>query len=642
VGSEGLQSNQGQSPGHSGQRLFYLRGTGLFGGITGDALGDGFTATLSAQTTTALWNASQLQGENITTITPLNGQVMSYNGLAWTPASMNALFTAGDGIDILGNTISADVTDLIGNGLAEDASNNIIVKYDTLTNTAVQGNQTATIIAGNGLYGGIANDALGNGFSATLSVDYGTIANTAVEGSQTATITVGGGLTGGITSNALGDGFLANINVRYDSALWNASLLQGIGITTAAPNTNQVLTYNGIVWDTSSVGRLLISGDGVDITNNTIKVDVTDFISNGLSEDGSNNIIVNYGITQNSAVEGHQTATITAGTGLSGGITSDSLGDGFNTTIIAQTDSALWNASKLQGVGITTVSPSNAEVLSYNGSSWTPASVGGLFISGDGIDITGNTIDIDVTDIIGTGLTETANNLSVTYGTAVGTAVQGNQTATIIAGNGLSGGITADALGNGFSAGLNVIYGNSANTAVEGNKTATITAGNGLTGGGETADVTLDVGQGTGITVSPDAVALNITFTDGLYVNENQANSINSSMISDGEVKTEDIAVNAVGSSEVIDNSLSSSDLAVNVISSLDGVGESLCLITSFAPMVGQALVGLRLKIFDGLGNLASDKASSERYRPCARLAASADSFAARCARRPLSAISAR
>ncbi len=56
----------------------------------------------------------------------------------------------------------------------------------------------------------------------------------------------------------------------------------------------------------------------------------------------------------------------------------------------------------------------------------------------------------------GTGITVDGSGVHVQYGTAAGTAVQGNQTATITAGDGLAGGITADALGDGFTASLSV------------------------------------------------------------------------------------------------------------------------------------------------------------------------------------------
>ena len=54
----------------------------------------------------------------------------------------------------------------------------------------------------------------------------------------------------------------------------------------------------------------------------------------------------------------------------------------------------------------------------------------------------------------------TETSFSVVYGTAAGSAVQGNQTASITAGNGLTGGVSGDALGDGFAATLNVAGGN--------------------------------------------------------------------------------------------------------------------------------------------------------------------------------------
>jgi len=89
-----------------------------------------------------------------------------------------------------------------------------------------------------------------------------------------------------------------------------------------------------------------------------------------------------------------------------------------------------------------------------------------------------------------------------------------------------------------------------------------VAAGTGLTGGGVTGDVVLNVGAGSGITVAENSIALDDAYTDSRYVNENQANSISSAMMTD----------NAVGSSEVTDNSLSAGDLAVDVISSINGI----------------------------------------------------------------------
>jgi hypothetical protein len=77
-------------------------------------------------------------------------------------------------------------------------------------------------------------------------------------------------------------------------------------------------------------------------------------------------------------------------------------------------------------------------------------------------------------------------------------------------------------------------------------------------------------GQGT--SSSPFQLQINQSTTDGWYVNEGQANSISSGMITDGEVGTADLANGAVNSAKVENNSLSASDLSVDVVSSIDGI----------------------------------------------------------------------
>ncbi|MCD4666136.1 MAG: hypothetical protein K8R68_12775 [Bacteroidales bacterium] len=63
-----------------------------------------------------------------------------------------------------------------------------------------------------------------------------------------------------------------------------------------------------------------------------------------------------------------------------------------------------------------------------------------------------------------------------------------------------------------------------------------VKAGKGLTGGGISGDVSVDVGAGTGITVNSNDVALNTSYADARYVNENQNIKLNGKWLSgDGE-----------------------------------------------------------------------------------------------------------
>ena len=65
------------------------------------------------------------------------------------------------------------------------------------------------------------------------------------------------------------------IVARNSESLWNSNQLQGIGITTTLPSTDQILTYNGTNWTPDDLGSLLTSGTGISINNNTISAQNT-------------------------------------------------------------------------------------------------------------------------------------------------------------------------------------------------------------------------------------------------------------------------------------------------------------------------------------------------------------------------------
>lgn len=92
----------------------------LSGGSGSYFAGTGLTlngTTFSAQTTTALWNANQLQGRGLSTATPSTGEYLQWNGSVWAPASVTGgiTYSAGTGLDLSGNTFSAQNTSAIWN-----------------------------------------------------------------------------------------------------------------------------------------------------------------------------------------------------------------------------------------------------------------------------------------------------------------------------------------------------------------------------------------------------------------------------------------------------------------------------------------------------------------------------------------------
>jgi hypothetical protein len=102
-----------------------------------------------------------------------------------------------------------------------------------------------------------------------------------------------------------------------------------------------------------------------------------------------------------------------------------------------------------------------------------------------------------------------------------------------------------------------------------------VSAGQGLTGGGTSGDVYLDVGAGTGIAVSTDAVGLASSYADGSahdsrFVNEGQSNSITSAMIVDGTIQQGDLGfsagdVTAVWSGDGLDGGGDQGDLTLSI-----------------------------------------------------------------------------
>ncbi len=88
-----------------------------------------------------------------------------------------------------------------------------------------------------------------------------------------------------------------------------------------------------------------------------------------------------------------------------------------------------------------------------------------------------------------------------------------------------------------------------------------IIAGSGLTGGGMSDPVTLNIGAGTGLTVTADQVSLNTTFTDDRYIQEGEANSVSSGMIAQGVVGGDEIEDNAIGNSKMANNAIDTDEI---------------------------------------------------------------------------------
>ena len=63
--------------------------------------------TFNANTTSALWNANQLQGRTLSATAPTSGQTLKWNGTSWTPGNDSiATYTAGNGVSMASNKVT--------------------------------------------------------------------------------------------------------------------------------------------------------------------------------------------------------------------------------------------------------------------------------------------------------------------------------------------------------------------------------------------------------------------------------------------------------------------------------------------------------------------------------------------------------
>ncbi|MFC2114455.1 beta strand repeat-containing protein [Bacteroidota bacterium] len=326
-----------------------------------------------------------LQGNDVSSTAPTNGQVLTWNnGSSQWEASTPIVntYSAGTGISLNGSTFNAD-------------SNSPIWNANKLYNTAVSSSLSPS-----------GGDFLKwNG--TTSQWETGTASSTTYTGGN------------GITING------TTIHADSNSPIWNANKLYNTAVSSSlSPGNGEVLKWNGTTsqWEaaTDAGGTTYTGGTGVTVAGSVINADSNSpiwnanklygtAVSSSLSPSGGDYLKWN-GTTSQWETGTASSTTYTGGNGITIS----------GTTIHADSNSPIWNANKLYNTAVSSsLSPGNGEVLKWNGTSsqWEAATdvSGTTYTGGTGVTVAGSIINADSNSPIWN-----ANKL---YGTAVSSSL---------------------------------------------------------------------------------------------------------------------------------------------------------------------------------------------------------------------------
>ncbi|MBW8323795.1 MAG: hypothetical protein K0M50_03430 [Prolixibacteraceae bacterium] len=314
-----------------------------------------------------------------------SGQVLGWNGSVWEPTSVSG---TDDKVKVAGSATAKQLsntdfdaagTDIaIKNGaitttkIAADAVETAKVKDGAITPLKLDGISTAApgasyAITSNGAGGfqwtdlssGVPVNA-GNIDLAQGSILVGNSSDNAVaiDAKGNAKILIGNGTT--VTSQSL----VGDVSMTNTGAV-TVTQIQGKPVSATAPNSGQVLTYNGSQWIPGAAGSTVADASP------TVKGIV--MLTGDLAGTASLPTLATTGVT--AASYGSLTAIPTFTVDAKGRLTTANTVSATNLAIAGDVTGTLGSATvaKLQGKSISTTAPINGQVLTYNGTQWIPA-----------------------------------------------------------------------------------------------------------------------------------------------------------------------------------------------------------------------------------------------------------------------------
>jgi len=255
--------------------------SGLYSVSTGLSLTG---TTFSAQTTSALWNANQLQNISLSPTAPITGQILKYDGTSWSPAAdNNTTYSAGSGINIIGTIINNTAPDQTVN-LTPGGATSISGTYPNFIITSTDNDQQTLTLNNNRLEISTGNDVdlslfLDNTDNQNLSLTGNTLNITNGVGVILPEYTAGAGInvTNGVITNELPD---QTVTIASENGISVSGTYPNFIIENTKPGDAINIIGNGATSVTGSYPNFTISstdnnttysaGDHISISNGII------------------------------------------------------------------------------------------------------------------------------------------------------------------------------------------------------------------------------------------------------------------------------------------------------------------------------------------------------------------------------------